>query len=205
MASIGATCGASQYENPPSSRAERRSRKSGYMREKHGREERGSASRQPQTKNLAEMKRGILHPKPRCGIATEKSLPALPDRCRTSLEIKFQRGKWWLKRKPCNKVSQTKDAFKSCASSGVQRDLTRSAPMASVPWSPASHESLIGPPSELIHIDDFLRSESAARVLTVPDLPQQLSESVIDPVLQDQDSIASECRWVSRTNNTTTR
>ena len=79
--------------------------------------------------------------------------------------------------------------------------------MASVLWSAASHESLIGPPSELIHINDFLRSESATRVLTVPDLSQQAPEDTIDPVLQDQDqdSIASECRWVFRTNNRTTR
>ncbi|KAF8482904.1 snRNA-activating protein of 50kDa MW C terminal-domain-containing protein, partial [Russula ochroleuca] len=55
-----------------------------------------------------------------------------------------------------------------------------------------SHESLIGPPSELIHIDDFLRSscESAARVFTLPGLPEQISEGV-DPELQD--SIVSEC------------
>lgn len=76
--------------------------------------------------------------------------------------------------------------------------------MAAAPWSAASHESLIGPPSEPIHIDDFLRSsrESAARVLTVPDLPEQLSEGV-NPELQD--SIASECRWVYRTNDRVTR
>ena len=79
--------------------------------------------------------------------------------------------------------------------------------MASVPWSAASHESLIGPPSELIHINDFLRNESAARVLTVPDLPPLVPEDAIDPVLQDldQDSIASECRWVFRTNDRVTR
>ena len=72
------------------------------------------------------------------------------------------------------------------------------AAMTSVPWSAASHESLIGPPSELIHINDFLRSscESAARVFTVPDLPQQFPEGV-DPALQD--SVVPECRWVSRT------
>jgi hypothetical protein len=72
--------------------------------------------------------------------------------------------------------------------------------MASVLWSAASHESLIGPPSELIHIDDFKRSsrESVGCV----DLPQEFSED-IDPVLQE--SIVSECRWVSRTNDRTTR
>ena len=65
--------------------------------------------------------------------------------------------------------------------------------MAAAPWSAASHESLIGPPSEFINIDDFLRRsrESAARVSAVPDVPEQFSEGV-DPELQD--SIASECR-----------
>lgn len=98
-------------------------------------------------------------------------------------------------------MNQTKDASRSCAAFQEQRDLT---PMAAAPWSAASHESLIGPPSEPIHIDDFLRSsrESAARVLTVPDLPEQLSEGV-NPELQD--SIASECRWVYRTNDRVTR
>ena len=76
--------------------------------------------------------------------------------------------------------------------------------MAAAPWSAASHESLIGPPSELINIDDFLRSsrESAARVFTVSDVSERISEGV-DPELQD--SIASECRWVSRTNDRATR
>ncbi len=71
-----------------------------------------------------------------------------------------------------------------------------------VTWTAASHESLIGPPSELIHIGDFLRSsrDSAADVLSVPDLPEQSSES-IDAALQD--SIVSECRCVCRTNDRT--
>jgi hypothetical protein len=89
-----------------------------------------------------------------------------------------------------------------------QRDLISLAhariQMASATWTAASHESLIGPPSELIHINDFLRSsgDSAADVPTVADLPEQSSED-IDPALYD--SIASECRWVSRTNDRTTR
>ncbi len=73
-----------------------------------------------------------------------------------------------------------------------------------VTWTAASHESLIGPPSELIHINDFLRSshDSIAHVLTEPDLLRHSSEG-IDPA--PQDSIASECRWVSRTNDRSTR
>lgn len=76
--------------------------------------------------------------------------------------------------------------------------------MASVTWTAASHESLIGPPSELIHINDFLRSsgDSTPDVPTVADLPERSSEG-IDSTLYD--SIASECRWVSRTNDRTTR
>ncbi len=76
--------------------------------------------------------------------------------------------------------------------------------MASVTWTAASHESLIGPPSELIHINDLLRTSgnSVVDVPTVADFPEQSSES-IDPALYD--SIASECRWVSRTNDRTTR
>jgi hypothetical protein len=75
--------------------------------------------------------------------------------------------------------------------------------MASVTWTPASHESLIGPPSELIHINDFLRSsgDGAADVPMVAGLPEQSSEG-IDPALCD--SIASECRWVFRTNDRAT-
>jgi len=59
-----------------------------------------------------------------------------------------------------------------------------------VTWSAASHESLIGPPSELIHIDDFLRGARDSAVL-VSDHPRHVDESV-DPV--PQDPIASECR-----------
>ena len=72
--------------------------------------------------------------------------------------------------------------------------------MGSVTWSAASHESLIGPPSELIHIDDFLRGARDSAVL-VSDYPRHVDESV-DPV--PQDPIASECRWVSHTNDRTT-
>lgn len=75
--------------------------------------------------------------------------------------------------------------------------------MSSVTWSPASHESLIGPPSELIHIDDFLRSarDSAEHVFVAPD-PLQQAERV-EPM--PQDPVVSECRWVSHTNDWTIR
>ena len=73
--------------------------------------------------------------------------------------------------------------------------------MGSVTWSAASHESLIGPPSELIHIDDFLSgARDTAALASNP--PQDINESV-DLVLQDP--IAFECRWVSRKNDRTTR
>lgn len=73
--------------------------------------------------------------------------------------------------------------------------------MGSVTWSAASHESLIGPPSELIHIDDFLSgARDSAALGSNP--PQDINESV-DLVLQDP--IAFECRWVSRKNDRTTR
>ncbi|KAI0264797.1 hypothetical protein BGY98DRAFT_1039103 [Russula aff. rugulosa BPL654] len=61
--------------------------------------------------------------------------------------------------------------------------------MASATWTAASHESLIGPPSELIHINDFLRSSGDSGA-DVPTVPEQSSEG-IDPTLHD--SIASEC------------
>ena len=118
-------------------------------------------------------------------------------------------------RKPTqSKVRQTKGRVRSCAVWWGQRDLisltlsltlsAASHTMASVTWTAASHESLIGPPSELIHINDFLRGsgDSAADVPTVTDFPEQSSEG-IGPTLYD--SIASECRWVSRTNDRTTR
>ncbi|KAH9960424.1 snRNA-activating protein of 50kDa MW C terminal-domain-containing protein [Russula dissimulans] len=65
--------------------------------------------------------------------------------------------------------------------------------MGSVTWSAASHESLIGPPSELINIADFLRSarNSGAYPFAAPDAPQQIVEGVDH---QPQDSILSECR-----------
>ena len=110
-------------------------------------------------------------------------------------------------RKPAQpKVSQTEDASGHVPFGWGQRDLislARSAShtMASATWTAASHESLIGPPSELIHINNFLRSfgDSGA---DVPTVPEQSSEG-IDPALHD--SIASECRWVSRTNDRTIR
>jgi hypothetical protein len=62
--------------------------------------------------------------------------------------------------------------------------------MGSVPWTAASHESLIGPPSEPIHIDDFLSSirDSAAFGFT----PSNGVAESVDPVTQDP--VASECR-----------
>ncbi len=76
--------------------------------------------------------------------------------------------------------------------------------MGSVTWTAASHESLIGPPSELIHIDDFLcgARDSAALRLTASDHPQHSVEGV-DPA--PQDLIVSECRWVSRADEGATR
>jgi hypothetical protein len=74
--------------------------------------------------------------------------------------------------------------------------------MASALWTATSHESLIGPPSELIHVDDFQRSSCESAVLTAPELLEEISED-IDPALQE--SVASECRWVSRMNNRATR
>jgi len=73
--------------------------------------------------------------------------------------------------------------------------------MHSVTWTAASHESLIGPPSELIHINDFLRDARDSAALESDHL-QHVSESV-DPA--QQDTIASECRWVPRTNDGITR
>ncbi|KAH9979175.1 snRNA-activating protein of 50kDa MW C terminal-domain-containing protein [Russula compacta] len=63
--------------------------------------------------------------------------------------------------------------------------------MSSVTWSPASHESLIGPPSELIHIDNFLRSarDSAEHVVVAPDPLQQVEH--VEPM--PQDPVVSEC------------
>ena len=97
MASSEATCEASQYETPPSSKVERRSRESGYMREKHGREESGTASRWLQTKDL-------LCPEPRSGIAAEKPPPARLGQRRTSLESLIV--DWWLRRKPAAEQSE---------------------------------------------------------------------------------------------------
>jgi hypothetical protein len=61
--------------------------------------------------------------------------------------------------------------------------------MSSATWSAASHESLIGPPSELIDIEEFLRS---ARDSAAQDLPHEVAEDVVD---MPQGSIARECRW----------
>jgi hypothetical protein len=70
-----------------------------------------------------------------------------------------------------------------------------------VTWMAASHESLIGPPSELINIHDFLRGTSDSGALA-PDHPRHLVEGV-DSV--QQDTVVSECRWVSHINDSITR
>ncbi|KAI0305718.1 snRNA-activating protein of 50kDa MW C terminal-domain-containing protein [Multifurca ochricompacta] len=65
--------------------------------------------------------------------------------------------------------------------------------MSSVTCSTASHESFIGPSSELIDIDDFLlsvRNNSAHVFIPPPDFFPQAAESV-NP--RRQDDIASEC------------
>jgi hypothetical protein len=69
--------------------------------------------------------------------------------------------------------------------------------MHSATWTAASHESLIGPPSELIHIIDFLRGSRDSVALTSAHL-WHVSEDVDSA---EQDPIMSECRWVPRTND----
>ncbi|KAI9508786.1 snRNA-activating protein of 50kDa MW C terminal-domain-containing protein [Russula earlei] len=63
--------------------------------------------------------------------------------------------------------------------------------MSSVTWSAASNESLIGPPSEPIHIGEFLGSarDNVACASAAPASPQQVAGGV-NP---SQDSIVSEC------------
>lgn len=56
-------------------------------------------------------------------------------------------------------------------------------------WTALSHESLIGPPSELVNIDDFLRG---ARENSAP--PSAILQQAASPV--QLDAIISECRWV---------
>jgi hypothetical protein len=88
------------------------------MREKRGREEKAAAGRWARTQDLPEMRRGILHPEPKCGTAAEKSLLARLGQCRTSLEL----GLWLMEREVVvgektraeRKVSQTKGRVKSC-------------------------------------------------------------------------------------------
>jgi len=57
------------------------------MRKKRGREEKATADRWAHTQDLPEMRRGILHPEPKCGTAAKKSLLARLDQCKTSLEL----------------------------------------------------------------------------------------------------------------------
>jgi hypothetical protein len=68
--------------------------------------------------------------------------------------------------------------------------------MSTVTWSAASHESNIGPPSELIHIGDFLREahDNVAHTSIAVSLSQQAAGGVD---LVPQDDVASECRLVS--------
>ena len=209
MASIEATCEASQHGKPQSSKLEIHSQESEYMREKRGGEEKATADRWAHTQDLPEMRRGILHPEPRCGTAVKKSPLARLGRCRTSLEL----GLCLIVREivvgekaHATQSEPNKGRVRSCAIWWGQRDLISHSlahTMASVTWTAASHESLIGPPSELIHINDFLHSSggSVANVPTAADLSEQSSEG-IDPTLYG--SIASECRWVCWTNDRTT-
>lgn len=76
--------------------------------------------------------------------------------------------------------------------------------MSTVTLSTASHESHIGPPSQLIHIDDFLRDarDDVAHASMASDLSLQAAQ-VVDPVLQDD--IAAECWLVSQTSDMDTR
>lgn len=98
-------------------------------------------------------------------------------------------------------------AFKSCAffhpnvickvhvtrsSYSYFRAQRSSQEMGSVTWSAATHESLIGPPSELIHIDDFLRGARDSAALPSDHPGHVDDDESIDPV--PQDPIASECR-----------
>jgi len=68
--------------------------------------------------------------------------------------------------------------------------------MKPVTWSALAHESLIGPPSELVNIDDFLRGarDNSAPVFTPSALLQQAADDVD---LAQQGAIMSECRWVT--------
>ena len=94
------------------------------MREKRGREEKAAVGRWADTQDLPEMRRGILHPEPRCGTAAKMSLLARPDQCRISLEL----GLWLIEREVVvgekeRKVNQTKGRVRSCAIWLGQRDL----------------------------------------------------------------------------------
>jgi hypothetical protein len=75
--------------------------------------------------------------------------------------------------------------------------------MDSVTWKAASHESLTGTgtPSELVHVNDFLRGAHDSAAL-VSYHPQNVAEDE-DPA--QQDSIVTECRWVPRTDGRITR
>ncbi len=64
--------------------------------------------------------------------------------------------------------------------------------MNTVTWSALSHESLIGPPSELINIGDFSRGARDDTALFMPPtVLQQVAEGV-DPTRRE--AILSECR-----------
>jgi hypothetical protein len=70
--------------------------------------------------------------------------------------------------------------------------------MSTVIWTAVSQESIIGPPSELIHIDDFLgdaRNNEACGFMTSGLAAGGGADFV------PQDDIASECRLVSHTSN----
>jgi hypothetical protein len=73
--------------------------------------------------------------------------------------------------------------------------------MSTVTWTAVSQESIIGPPSELIHIDHFLSDarNNEARAFMTSGHSQQAAGGGADFV--PQDDIASECRLVSHTSN----
>jgi hypothetical protein len=72
--------------------------------------------------------------------------------------------------------------------------------MSTVTWSAASHESNIGPPSELVHIDDFLceARDNVAHEF----MPSGLSPQAVGGVdVVPQVDIASECWLVFHNSN----
>jgi hypothetical protein len=106
------------------------------------------------------------------------------------------------------KLCQTTTRSRSCALSQHQRDRQPKSKivigertsfiMDPVTWTALSHESLIGPPSALVNIDDFLRGarDNSTPVFN-PSAPLQPVPDGVDP-----DAIVSECRWVAHISYT---